>query len=56
MRKGTKLGRIFLDMHARDNKFKHAAQFPMVSGVGGMQLPRARWSATSPSRSRATPR
>jgi len=39
MRKGTKLGRIFLDMHARDNKFKHAAQFPMVSGVGGMQLP-----------------
>ncbi|MDB4961682.1 MAG: Thimet oligopeptidase [Myxococcales bacterium] len=39
MRKGDKLGRIFLDMHPRDNKYKHAAQFPMLSGVTGMQLP-----------------
>nr|MBA3458011.1 peptidase M3 [Deltaproteobacteria bacterium] len=39
MRKDTKLGRIFLDMHPRENKYKHAAQFPIVSGVVGVQLP-----------------
>jgi len=39
MRKGTKLGRIFLDMHPRENKYKHAAQFSIVSGVTGVQLP-----------------
>ncbi len=39
MRQGVKLGRIFLDMHPRDNKYKHAAQFPMISGVTDVQLP-----------------
>jgi thimet oligopeptidase len=39
MRAGTKLGRIYLDMHPRDGKYKHAAQFPLKDGVRGVQLP-----------------
>lgn len=36
---GQKLGRIYLDMHPRANKYKHAAQFPYRSGVAGYRLP-----------------
>lgn len=32
-----KLGRIYLDMHPRDGKYKHAAQFSIVSGVKDRQ-------------------
>jgi len=39
MRKGQKLGRIFLDLHPRDDKYKHAAQFTLVEGIAGKQLP-----------------
>jgi thimet oligopeptidase len=39
MRSGTKLGRIFLDMHPREGKYKHAAQFTLKDGVAGVQLP-----------------
>ncbi len=38
-RKGVKLGRIYLDLHPRADKYKHAAQFGMVDGVIGKQLP-----------------
>jgi thimet oligopeptidase len=36
---GVRIGRIHLDLHPRDGKFKHAAQFDMVKGVAGEQLP-----------------
>ncbi|MDG2148847.1 MAG: Zn-dependent oligopeptidase [Planctomycetota bacterium] len=33
------IGRFFLDMHPRDNKYGHAAQFGYRSGVEGERLP-----------------
>ena len=35
----TLLGRIYLDMHPRDDKYKHAAQFDLVNGQKGERLP-----------------
>lgn len=39
IRDGARLGRIHLDLHPREGKFKHAAQFDLVTGVDGVQLP-----------------
>ena len=39
LRDGKKIGRIYLDMHPRDGKYKHAAQFTLHDGVAGAQLP-----------------
>jgi len=38
---GKLLGRFYLDMHPRENKFKHAAEFVVRTGVLGRQLPEA---------------
>lgn len=35
---GERIGRIHLDLHPREGKFKHAAQFDLVRGVRGTQL------------------
>ncbi len=36
---GKRIGRIYLDLHPREGKFKHAAQFTITPGVNGHQLP-----------------
>jgi thimet oligopeptidase len=38
---GVRVGRFLLDLHPRDGKYKHAAMFPIRSGVEGRQLPEA---------------
>ncbi|CAM3826753.1 M3 family metallopeptidase [Corallococcus soli] len=38
---GKPLGRIFLDMHPRDDKYKHAAQFDLITGEADKRLPEA---------------
>jgi thimet oligopeptidase len=38
---GKLVGRFYLDMHPRENKYKHAAQFNIRTGVAGTQIPEA---------------
>lgn len=36
---GTLIGRIFLDMHPRPDKYSHAAMFPLTTGKAGQRIP-----------------
>jgi thimet oligopeptidase len=38
---GALAGRFYLDMHPRENKYNHAAQFGICNGVAGKQIPEA---------------
>ena len=38
---GKLAGRFYLDMHPRDNKYSHAAQFDIRTGLEGRQIPEA---------------
>jgi thimet oligopeptidase len=38
---GKLAGRFYLDMHPRKNKYNHAAQFDIRTGVAGRQIPEA---------------
>ena len=38
---GTLVGRFYLDMHPRPNKYNHAAEFGIRTGVAGRQIPEA---------------
>lgn len=38
---GELVGRFYLDMHPRENKYNHAAQFNVRNGVAGKQIPEA---------------
>ena len=43
------LGRFYLDMHPREGKYQHAAMFPLVNGIEGVQLPVAALICNFPS-------
>jgi thimet oligopeptidase len=38
---GKVIGRFYLDMHPRPNKYNHAAEFPIRTGVADRQIPEA---------------
>jgi thimet oligopeptidase len=38
---GARVGRVYLDMHPREGKYKHAAMFPLIRGVGRKSIPEA---------------
>jgi thimet oligopeptidase len=41
LKDGTLAGRFYLDMHPRPNKYNHAAEFGIRTGIAGRQIPEA---------------
>ncbi|MCG3129379.1 MAG: Oligopeptidase A [Phycisphaerae bacterium] len=41
VRDGERIGRFYLDLFPRENKYKHMAQFDYAQGVAGKRLPQA---------------
>lgn len=54
-RGGDKLGRIYLDLHPRAGKYKHAAQFTVANGVADQQLPEGALVCNFPNPREKTP-
>jgi thimet oligopeptidase len=52
---GRLAGRFYLDMHPRANKFKHAAQFDIRTGLEGRQIPEAALVCNLPEPSKENP-
>ncbi len=52
---GEVIGRFYLDMHPREGKYGHAAEFGMVTGVTGRQLPSASLVCNFPKPTKDTP-
>ncbi len=50
---GARRGRFYLDLHPREGKYKHAAQFTVASGQAGVRLPEAALICNFPGPSRA---
>ena len=50
---GQALGRIYLDLYPRENKYKHAAQFSVVEGLSGVRLPEGSIVANFPDPSKS---
>jgi thimet oligopeptidase len=46
---GRPLGRFYLDMHPRENKFKHAAHWGLRTGLEGVQIPLSGMATNFPS-------
>lgn len=38
---GVRIARFYLDLHPREGKYSHAAEFPILTGIPGVQLPSA---------------
>ena len=54
-REGKLIGRFFLDMHPRSDKYKHAAMFPIQTGLEGGRLPVASLVCNFPKPSEGDP-
>jgi thimet oligopeptidase len=39
--RGKRIARFYLDLHPRKGKYGHAAEFPIITGIPGVQLPAA---------------
>jgi hypothetical protein len=52
---GKLAGRFYLDMHPRKNKYNHAAQFDIRTGIEGKQIPEAALICNLPGGSKTDP-